>query len=49
VHFGYGGRVFNLNPDLRRSIPGTFLGHDAGEVADTVGRLLARGSALAGE
>jgi methanogenic corrinoid protein MtbC1 len=49
VHFGYGGRVFNLNPDLRHSIPGTFLGHDAGEVADTVGRLLARGSALAGE
>ncbi|HJZ46939.1 MAG TPA: B12-binding domain-containing protein [Roseiflexaceae bacterium] len=44
VHFGYGGRVFNANPELRHSMPGTFLGHDAREVVDIAGQLLARGS-----
>jgi methanogenic corrinoid protein MtbC1 len=49
LHFGYGGRVFNLNPELRHSVPGTFLGHDARELVDTVGALLSGGSAQAGE
>jgi methanogenic corrinoid protein MtbC1 len=40
IHVGYGGRVFNLNPDLRRSMPGIFLGHDARELVDIVGAAL---------
>jgi methanogenic corrinoid protein MtbC1 len=49
VHFGYGGRVFNINPELRNSIPGVFLGQDARELVDTAGRLLSRGSPPAAE
>jgi methanogenic corrinoid protein MtbC1 len=45
IPLGYGGRVFNLNPELRPSIPGTFLGHDARELVASVNSLLARGSA----
>jgi MerR family transcriptional regulator, light-induced transcriptional regulator len=43
VHFGYGGRVFNVNPELRHSMPGIFLGHDARELVDTAGKLLSSG------
>jgi MerR family transcriptional regulator, light-induced transcriptional regulator len=43
VHFGYGGRVFNINPELRHSMPGIFLGHDARELVDTAGQLLSGG------
>jgi methanogenic corrinoid protein MtbC1 len=49
VHFGYGGRVFNINPELRHSMPGTFLGHDARELVDTAGQLLSGGPLLASE
>jgi methanogenic corrinoid protein MtbC1 len=49
VHFGYGGRVFNVNPELRHSMPGVFLGHDARELADTAGQLLSGGSRPATE
>ena len=34
VQVGYGGRVFNYYPELRRAMPGTFLGEDAREVID---------------
>jgi methanogenic corrinoid protein MtbC1 len=44
VYFGYGGRAFNLNPELRRSMPGFFLGHDARELVESVGQLLSRGA-----
>jgi hypothetical protein len=44
VHFGYGGRVFNLNPELRHSMPGIFLGRDARELVDTAGQLLSGGT-----
>ncbi len=49
VHFGYGGRVFNVNPELRHSMPGVFLGHDARELVDTAGQLLSGGSRPASE
>jgi MerR family transcriptional regulator, light-induced transcriptional regulator len=49
VHFGYGGRVFNINPELRQSMPGIFLGHDARELVDSAGELLSRGSLPAWE
>jgi MerR family transcriptional regulator, light-induced transcriptional regulator len=49
VHFGYGGRVFNINPELRQSMPGVFLGHDARELVDTAGQLLSGGSLPAPE
>jgi methanogenic corrinoid protein MtbC1 len=49
VHFGYGGRIFNLNPELRNSMPGIFLGQDARELVATAGELLAGGSPLASE
>lgn len=49
VHFGYGGRVFNLNPELHHSMPGTFLGQDARELVDTVGKLLSGGTLPASE
>lgn len=49
VRFGYGGRIYNLNPDLAAATPGTFLGHDARELVDTVGELLARGPTSAGD
>lgn len=41
---GYGGRVFNLYPELRRAMPGEFLGEDAREVINSVGRLMGRKS-----
>jgi MerR family transcriptional regulator, light-induced transcriptional regulator len=40
VYFGYGGRVFNINPELRNSMPGTFLGQDARELVAMAGQLL---------
>jgi len=40
VHVGYGGRVFNMNPEIRASMLGTFLGHDARELVDSVNTLL---------
>jgi methanogenic corrinoid protein MtbC1 len=43
VHFGYGGRIFNLNPELRDSMPGIFLGRNARELVDTAGQLLGGG------
>jgi methanogenic corrinoid protein MtbC1 len=49
VHFGYGGRVFNLNPELRHSMPGVFLGHDARELVDIAGQLLSVGPLPASE
>ena len=42
--FGYGGRVFNNNPEIRTSMPGTFLGHDAREFVETANALLSRNS-----
>jgi len=47
VHFGYGGRAFNLNPELRNSMPGIFLGQDARELVERAGQLLS-GSSLPG-
>jgi len=44
LRFGYGGRVFNVNPELRRSIPGDFLGQDARELVESVNTLLSRGA-----
>ncbi len=49
VHFGYGGRVFNINPELRHAMPGIFLGQDARELVDTAGQLLSGGSLPASE
>lgn len=49
VHFGYGGRIFNLNPELCRAVSGIFLGQDARSLADAVGTLLARNGGSAGE
>jgi methanogenic corrinoid protein MtbC1 len=40
LHVGYGGRVFNLNPELRGSMPGIFLGRDARESVETTVELL---------
>lgn len=42
LRFGYGGRAFNLNPELRHSMLGTFLGHDARGLVDVVEGLLSR-------
>lgn len=42
VLFGFGGRVFNINPELGQMVPGTFLGRDARELVDSVGELMAR-------
>lgn len=47
VRFGYGGRIFNQNPELRQKIPGTFLGADARELIDTVSSLLSSASTSA--
>jgi methanogenic corrinoid protein MtbC1 len=49
VHFGYGGRVFNLNPELRHSMPGIFLGQDAHELVEIAGQLLSGGALPASE
>jgi methanogenic corrinoid protein MtbC1 len=40
--FGYGGRVFNIHPEMREAMPGSFLGHDARELADRIPELLRR-------
>lgn len=39
--FGYGGRAFNHNPDLRAATPGTFLGETASVAVASVRGLLA--------
>jgi cobalamin-dependent methionine synthase I len=44
VRFGYGGRIFNQNPELRESVPGVFLGVDARSLTETVGALMSRGA-----
>lgn len=44
VHFGYGGRAFNLNPELCNSMPGIFLGQDARELVERAGQLLSSSS-----
>lgn len=45
VKFGYGGRIFNISPELRTHMPGTFLGHDARELVENVNSLLSRTTA----
>ncbi|MBK9714687.1 MAG: B12-binding domain-containing protein [Kouleothrix sp.] len=45
VFFGFGGRAFNVHPELSQSIPGMFLGRDARELVDQVNTLLSRSSA----
>ncbi len=40
VKFGYGGRIFNFNPELRVSMPGYFFGHDARELVEQVSSVL---------
>ncbi|NBU63725.1 MAG: MerR family transcriptional regulator [Chloroflexia bacterium] len=42
IRFGFGGRIFNLEPALRTAIPGYFLGHDARELVENVTTILAR-------
>jgi methanogenic corrinoid protein MtbC1 len=42
IRFGYGGRIFNLEPSLRTAMPGYFLGHDARELIENVATILAR-------
>jgi methanogenic corrinoid protein MtbC1 len=42
--FGYGGRAFNLNPELRQRVPGYFLGETLDEACKTIARLLAQKS-----
>jgi MerR family transcriptional regulator, light-induced transcriptional regulator len=49
VRFGYGGRIFNHNPELRQNMPGIFLGHDARELVDTASMLLSRSSTSTAE
>lgn len=49
VHFGYGGRAFNVNPELCDTIQGTFLGHDSRALVDIVGGLMARNSSAGQE
>jgi MerR family transcriptional regulator, light-induced transcriptional regulator len=44
--FGFGGRVFNLNPELRENVPGVFLGRDARELVETINTLMARSSSV---
>jgi MerR family transcriptional regulator, light-induced transcriptional regulator len=43
LRYGYGGRVFNLHPELQATMPGRFLGQDAREVADTIAEMLRPG------
>ena len=43
TRFGYGGRIFNTNPELRQTMPGAFLGHDARELVDHVAAIISRG------
>jgi methanogenic corrinoid protein MtbC1 len=43
VLFGYGGRAFNIHPEMRAAMPGDFLGNDARELSDRIAALLRRG------
>lgn len=38
--FGYGGRAFDNDPDLRRSVPGTYLGTDPRDALNVVNNML---------
>jgi hypothetical protein len=38
---GYGGRAFNLRPELRDEIAGVYLGATAAEAVESIGDLLA--------
>lgn len=49
IAIGYGGRVFNVYPELRESMPGSYLGHDARAFVESVANLLAHGSTSAVE
>jgi methanogenic corrinoid protein MtbC1 len=42
IRFGYGGRIFNHNPELRAQVPGLFLGLDSRALAENVAALLLR-------
>jgi methanogenic corrinoid protein MtbC1 len=44
LRFGYGGRAFNLHPELRATMPGIFLGQDAREAANTIANIVRSGS-----
>lgn len=46
IRLAYGGRIFNQLPDLRKRIPGHFLGEELEGVADTVENILTRPLAL---
>ena len=45
---GYGGRIFNVNPELRDSMAGVFLGASAAEAVEAVVELLAERSKAGG-
>jgi methanogenic corrinoid protein MtbC1 len=45
IPFGYGGRIFNTNPEICTSISGMFLGHDAREFVERVSTLVSPTSA----
>jgi len=38
--FGFGGRAFNLNPRLRETVPGIFMGENATAALETIHKLL---------
>jgi len=40
IQIAYGGRIFNLVPEIRERIPGHFLGEEMEQVPETVARLL---------
>lgn len=46
IRLAYGGRIFNQVPELRKKIPGHFLGEELDEVAETVENILTRPLAL---
>jgi len=41
--FGFGGRIFNIDPKLRASMPGVFLGENAASARETARTLLPLG------
>ncbi|MCB0071003.1 MAG: cobalamin B12-binding domain-containing protein, partial [Caldilineaceae bacterium] len=43
---GYGGRIFNVQPDLRNDIAGVFLGHTTREAVGIIGELLTNNHAV---
>lgn len=43
--FGYGGRIFNVQPELRDQVPGIFLGENVRSSAAYVAALVAQGQA----